>query len=184
MAASAFSSRTYYTHYLIRTPKCSGPARKGLWRKRISRRSSHPQPLALQPLVDVGDAVAVAVEDQRRPVLAGADHFLARLAPARMRHCRIDVGPEAVFRRLQRLPITLRPLLGEAEAHDRLDRLEAVFPRHRQPQRRAVLLEHRVAVGASGEEGEFVARFRHGEAFDIRPGKQGLPLPGRLLRIR
>ena len=74
-----------------------------------------PQPLVLEALVEVGDVFAVAVEQQRRPPLAGADHLLGRLAPARMRHLRIDVGPEAVFGRLQRLPVALRPLVGEGE---------------------------------------------------------------------
>src|SRR6185312_3391856 len=99
---------------------------------------SGPEALAFEPLVEIGDVFAVSVEDQRRPPLAGADHLLARLAPARMRHRRIDVGPEAVFGGLQRLPQADRPLLHEREAHDRLDRLEAVLPRHREPQRRAL----------------------------------------------
>src|ERR1700731_4264773 len=72
---------------------------------------SRPQPLALQALVQAGDLFTVAVVDQRRAALAGADDFLARLAPARMRHGRIDVGPEAVFGRLQRLPHADRALV-------------------------------------------------------------------------
>src|SRR5450830_1132792 len=100
---------------------------------------SCPQPLAVHAFVNVGDEFAIAVEQQRRLALAGAYHFLARLAPARMVDLRIDVGPEAVFGRLQRFPHALRALVGKGKAHDRLDRLEAVFPRHRQPQRRTML---------------------------------------------
>src|SRR5262245_11873150 len=108
--------------------------------------ASRPQALFLEPLVEVGNVFAITVEQQRRLALAGADELFRRLAPAWMRDLRIDVGPEAVFRRLQRLPVALRPLVGEGEAHDRLDRLEAILPRHRQPDRRAHLLGHRLAV--------------------------------------
>src|SRR5215510_12877959 len=80
---------------------------------------SRPQALFLEPLVEIGNIFAVAVEQERRLALAGADEFLGRLAPARMRDLRIDVGPEAVFGRLQRLPVALRPLVGEVEPHDR-----------------------------------------------------------------
>src|SRR5215470_5229799 len=58
---------------------------------------SRPQALFLEPLVEVGDIFAVAVEQQRRLALAGADELLGGLAPARMRDLRIDVGPEPVF---------------------------------------------------------------------------------------
>src|SRR5258708_40366982 len=105
--------------------------------------------------------VAVAVEQQRRPSLAGADDFLALLAPARMRHRRIDVRPETIFGRRQRFPETLRPAIGEAEAPDRFDRLESVFPRQREPQRRALLLGHRLAIGAGAQEGELVGGLGH-----------------------
>src|SRR5262245_13452584 len=101
----------------------------------------------------MGDIVAIAIEQQRRPALAGADQLLGRLAPAWMRNLRIDVGPEAVLAALQRFPVALGALVGEVEAHDRLDRLEPVLPRNRQPQRRALLLRHRLAVRTGDEEG-------------------------------
>src|SRR6185436_2272464 len=91
---------------------------------------SHPQLFLLQSTVETRNIFAIAVEQQRRPALLGGDVFLGRLAPARMRHLRIDVGPEAVLGRLQRFPETLRPLVAEAEMVDRLDRLETVLPRH------------------------------------------------------
>src|SRR5262249_16926363 len=102
-------------------------------------RRSRPEAFAVQTLVEIGEVLAVAVEQERRPPLAGADDLFTRLAPARMRHLRIDVGPEAIFRRLQCFPHALRALVGETETHDRLDRLEAVLPRQGEPQRRAVL---------------------------------------------
>ena len=61
------------------------------------RPRSHVERLFLQPLVEPGDLFAVAVEEQGRPVLASRQEGLAGLAPARMRHVRIDVGPEAVL---------------------------------------------------------------------------------------
>src|SRR6516165_11976688 len=73
---------------------------------------SRPQALVLEPAVKVGDILAVAVEDERRPALIAPDHLFRRLAPTRVRHLRIDVRPEAVFGGLQRLPIALRPLIG------------------------------------------------------------------------
>src|SRR6185437_3353758 len=73
------------------------------------RKTSRPQPFLLQILVNVGDLLAIAVVNQRRPALAGADDLFAGLAPARMRHRRVDVGPEAVFRRLQSFPQALGP---------------------------------------------------------------------------
>src|ERR1700730_4250352 len=77
--------------------------------------ASGPQPFLLETLVHVGDELGVAVEQQRRPPLPDgpADRGLGRLAPARMRHLRVDVGPETVFRGLQRLPIGLGPLVRE-----------------------------------------------------------------------
>ena len=59
---------------------------------------------------------AVAVEQQGRHAIAFAEHSLGCLAPARMRHVRIHVRPEAVFGGLQRLPEAVRPLVDEAES--------------------------------------------------------------------
>src|SRR5579872_3657501 len=67
-------------------------------------RDSRPQPLFFHSLIEVGDELAITVEDQRRAALAGPDQLFGRLAPARVRHGRIDVGPEAVFGGLQLLP--------------------------------------------------------------------------------
>src|SRR5205085_4311966 len=84
-------------------------------------RSSHPQALLLEPVIKVRDVLAVAIVQQRRPALLGADILLGRLAPARMRHLRIDVRPEAILGGLQRFPETLRALITESEMIDRFD---------------------------------------------------------------
>src|SRR5262249_14036564 len=86
--------------------------------------SSRPKTSAVHALVMSGDIVAIAVENERRPPLPGADHLFGRLAPARVRHGRIDVRPEAIFGRLQGFPHALGPRFGEAETYDRLDRFE------------------------------------------------------------
>src|SRR3546814_4585654 len=66
--------------------------------------------------------------------LAG-DAAFGLLAPARVVDVRVDVAEEAVFRRLQVVPGGFGHLLDELDFHDRLDALEAVLPRHHQPQR-------------------------------------------------
>src|SRR5260370_21034609 len=112
---------------------------------------SGEEALLSEALVQVGDELAVAVPDQRRDALVGAEHALGGLAPARMRHLGVHVGPEAVFAGLQRFPIGFRTLVGEFEMHDRFDRFEAVFPRHSEAQWRAILLRRRLAVHAGDE---------------------------------
>src|SRR4051812_38198736 len=116
------------------------------------------QALVLQVLVESGNMLAIAVEEQGRPALVGAEHPFARLAPARMRDLRVHVGPEPVFGGLQRLPERLRPLRRERHFGDRLDRLEAVFPRHGEAERRAELVAERPAVDPGRQEGEVVVR--------------------------
>ena len=57
----------------------------------------HEQLFLLQPLVKIGDVFALAVVDLRRQAFG-------RLASARMRHRRIDVGAEDVFGRAALFP--------------------------------------------------------------------------------
>src|SRR6476661_2326148 len=83
--------------------------------------ASRPEAFVIQTVVETGDVVSVAIEKERRSPLAGADNLLARLAPTRMRHLRIDIRPEAVLRGLQRFPHAPRTLIREAEVHNRLD---------------------------------------------------------------
>src|SRR5437879_1925711 len=88
-----------------------------------------PEAFVVHGAVKAGDILTVAIEKERRSALTCADNLLACLTPAWVRHFRIHVRPEAILRGLQRLPHTFRTLIGEAEAHDRLDRLKAVLPR-------------------------------------------------------
>src|SRR5246127_4147779 len=55
------------------------------------------KPLTLQPIIEVGDELAVAVPFQGRHPLVGAEHPLGRLTPTRVRHLGVDIGPEAVL---------------------------------------------------------------------------------------
>src|SRR5262249_57215394 len=95
--------------------------------------------LVLQILIKISDELAIAVEQLRRHPLLCPEYALGGLAPARMRHLRIDIGPEAVLRRLERFPEAHRPLVGEGELYDRFDRLETILPRRHKPQRCAIL---------------------------------------------
>jgi hypothetical protein len=70
----------------------------------------------------------------------GAKHALCRLAPAPVRHVRIDVCPEAIFSRLVAIPERAGPRGLELKAYDRFDGLKAVLPWHCKPQRGAILL--------------------------------------------
>src|SRR5690606_23432491 len=101
---------------------------------------------------------AIAVEELGWNHVAGAEHAFHRLAPARMRNFGVNICPEAVFRWLYRFPQANRPLFHEGNSADRLDRLETVFPRQMQAERRAVLLGDRLVVGACDDEGEVVRR--------------------------
>src|SRR5207342_2956767 len=96
--------------------------------------------------------IAIAIEHQRLAAQELADAAFGRLAPARMVDRRVDVRIEAVFLRRRFLPGIERLLLREPDLDDRLDVLEAVLPWHRQPQRRAVLVRHDLAVQADGED--------------------------------
>ena len=132
---------------------------------------------------------AVTIERLRRNAIGeqlarrARDAAFGLLAPARMVDGRIDVGEEPVFLRLQRVPGGFRHLLDELDAHDRLDALEPVLPRHDQPQRRAVLLRQRLAVEPGGEEGEGMHRFVDAQAFAIRPFEDARTDAGHLRRI-
>src|SRR5437764_7760416 len=83
-------------------------------------RGSDEQPLFFQPVVEVGDELAVAVPFEGGPALVGAEHAFGRLAPAWMRHLGVDVGPEAVLAALHGFPERDRPLLGKRKPHNRL----------------------------------------------------------------
>ena len=101
-----------------------------------------------------------------------------------MRHLRVHIGPEAIFARLNLLPEAHRLLGRELEPHDRLDGLEAILPRHSQPQRRAELLRQRLAVNAGHQEGQLIGRFGQCQPFRIGPRIPGLLLPGCHARLQ
>src|SRR6478735_5681346 len=83
--------------------------------------ASRPEAFVVHAVVKAGDIVAVTIEQERRSPLASPDDLLARLAPTRMRHLRIDIRPEAILRGLQRFPHAPRTFIREAEVHNRLD---------------------------------------------------------------
>src|SRR5690606_26441758 len=86
--------------------------------------------------VQRGDLFGIAVEWQRLQAVAeqcesvAGDAAFGLLAPARMVDRRIDVRIEAVFVRRRRVPRRRRLAFDEFDAHDRLDALEPVLPRH------------------------------------------------------
>src|SRR5947199_7576855 len=131
----------------------------------------------------MGDELAVAIPFEGRHALVGAEHPLRSLAPARVRNFGVDVRPETVLVALHGFPEGYRPLFGEREVDDRLDRFETVFPRQYQPQRCPVLLWNGLAVHAGHEKGELVSRLGDRNAFDIGPGVPEFLLPWRGLGI-
>src|SRR5215472_671535 len=139
-------------------------------RPAIKSTASGEEALLFEAVVEVSDELAVAVPFERGPPLVGAEHSLARLAPARMRHLGVDVRPEAVLAALHGFPERYRPLLGKREMDDRLDRFEPVLPRQYQAQRRPVPLGHRFAVHPGHQKGELVAGLGDSDALDIGPG--------------
>src|SRR5690606_34407688 len=104
-----------------------------------------------------------------QPVAGAGDAPFGLLAPARMVNVRVDVAVEAVLARLQPIPGGRRHALGEADGDDRLDALEAVLPRHHQPQRRAVLLRQRLAVQTGGQDCERMHRLVDAQALAVGP---------------
>src|SRR5271166_1885543 len=58
---------------------------------RHAAENSDEKALLFEPVIEVGDVFAVAVPFKGRPPPVDAEHPLGRLAPARMRHARIDV---------------------------------------------------------------------------------------------
>src|SRR4051794_18041170 len=102
--------------------------------------------LPFLPGIEVADEFGVAVEQVCLDLLARGDVALLLLAPARMRHVRIDVRPEAVGARRDLLVEAERPLIREGEPDDRFHRLEAVFPWQMNADRCAHGLRKRLAI--------------------------------------
>src|SRR5437867_4161641 len=76
--------------------------------------------------VKMRDELAVAVEHLSGNHLAGADHPLLGLAPARMRHIRVDVRFKWIFGRLLIFPERVRLLFHELDPGDRLGAFVAI----------------------------------------------------------
>ncbi len=103
---------------------------------------------------------------------AVADTPLRLLAPARMIDLGIDVRVEPVLARVLLRPRRLRLLLDERDADDGLDTLEAVLPRHDEPDRRAVLVGQRLTVEPHRQDRERVHGFVEPQALDVWPGQR------------
>jgi len=81
-----------------------------------------PRVAASQVVIKAGDEFAVAVEEPRWDHLtARTDQLFLGLAPTRMGHFRVDVGPEAILLVLQLLPVGHRALIGERKTHNLFD---------------------------------------------------------------
>ena len=68
-----------------------------------------------------------------------------------------------------------RLLLGERNADDRLDALEAVLPRHDEPDGCAVLGRQDFVVQPDGQDGQRVHGFVHSKAFSVGPVERQAP---------
>ena len=101
-----------------------------------------------------------------------------------MIHAGIDVGEEAVLPWARHLPRVPGLGGGEIDLHNRLHAFEAVFPRHHQPQRRAILIGQHPAVEANGHKRERMHRLVEPQALNIRPLQYGVPLARHLLWIK
>src|SRR6516165_1157633 len=91
------------------------------------------QPLASKSVVEVLHELPIAVEKSRRDSGLGSKHAFCRLAPAPVRHVRIDICPEAIFSGLNAIPERARARGLKLKPHDRFDGLKAVLPWHRKP---------------------------------------------------
>ncbi len=81
----------------------------------------------------------------------------------------VHITIEAVFARIGLVPACRRLLVGKRDPHDRLDRLEAIFPRHHEAQRRAVLVWQHLAIDPGRDHGERVHRLIQPQPLDIGP---------------
>src|SRR6516225_7250828 len=84
----------------------------------------------IQVPVKVCDLLVIAVEGKRGPSAGFSQTLLGRLAPARMRYCRIHVGIEAIF--VWSLSAPRCRWLGrdKSDFDNRFDSFESVLPGH------------------------------------------------------
>src|SRR6266508_4687042 len=90
----------------------------------------------IHPRVQARNLIAVAVEQLRFPHEELADAPLgALIAKCRARATRVHIRVERVILRYRDLPARRGLFLDEPDLHDRFDALEAVLPRHDEPDR-------------------------------------------------
>src|SRR6516162_7246125 len=123
--------------------------------------------------IEARDLVGIAIEWQRRVALgeepALANFAFGLLAPTRVIDFRIHVRVETIFVGVLFVPTGRRHFRNQPDPHDRLDALEAVFPRHHQAQGRPVLVWQILVVETDRQDGERVYGFVETQALDIRP---------------
>src|SRR5207342_199974 len=179
--AAGTSASRWTTHLAATTPR-------EVRTPRVAGAISEPLP-QVHARVQPGDLVCIAIEHARgdafgeQLALRAGDAAFGLLRPARMVHARIDVTEEAVFRGLRIVPAGEWHGLDESDGDNRLDALEAIFPRHYQPQRRAVLLRQRLAVQAGDEEGEGMHGLVDAQALAVGPVQRTVSLTGHLLVV-
>ena len=81
----------------------------------------------------------------------------------------IHVGVEAILVGRGHTPAVGWLLFGEADSHNRLRALESVFPRHHNPQRRAILIGKLLAVHPEAKQCQRIHGFIHTQPLDIGP---------------
>ena len=86
---------------------------------------------------DIGKTVTL---DKVLMFAKGADASFTRLTPARVVDLRVHVGVKAILSRCGQIPAGRGSGFLQANLHDRLDALEAVFPGNHETQRCAVLV--------------------------------------------
>jgi hypothetical protein len=62
-----------------------------------SKADLHKEPFVLQAAIEHRDVLAITVVELRGHAFAGAENFLRRLTPSRMRHFGIHVRPESIL---------------------------------------------------------------------------------------
>src|SRR5210317_504278 len=137
----------------------------------VSKRRLEVTP-EVQAFVEIRDLFAVPVEHQSglfAGEYAGTDPPFPCLAPAWVVDLGVHVGVETVLVRLRHVPAGFRASFAKANLYNALDALEAVFPRHNQPDRCAILVGQYFAVQSYGKNGQWVGCFLDCQPFAIRP---------------
>ncbi|NRP51540.1 hypothetical protein XMM354_003339 [Aliiroseovarius sp. xm-m-354] len=86
-----------------------------------------------------------------------------------MAHLGVHITIETIFPRRGLVPTCRRLFVCQGDTHHGFDRFVAIFPRHHQTQRRAVLVRDVLAIDASGHDRQRVHRLVQPKTFDIGP---------------